>query len=102
MLGDVHVVAQGHVFEHALEHVGSLEKGIGYLAGGHDLARADEIQDILQPVGELADVHEIEKLGRSLYGVGRPEDPVDDLGVDLFHLGFYLDEILFDVCNVLS
>ncbi|OPZ25207.1 MAG: hypothetical protein BWZ01_02592 [Deltaproteobacteria bacterium ADurb.BinA179] len=102
VLRNVHVVARRDVLEHALEHVRRLKQGIGHPARGGDFARADQVQDILQPVGELADVHEVEELGRTLDGMCRSEDPVDHLRIHVFHFGFDLYEVFFDVCDVFS
>ena len=102
MSRDVHAVARGDVLEHGLEHVRSQEKGVGHLARREDPARADEVQDILELVSQVADAGEIEKLRGALDGVGCPEDPVDDFRVHVFPVRFDLDEVFLDVRDVLS
>jgi hypothetical protein len=100
-LGDVHGVAGRDVVQHGLEHVRSQSRGPATSLDGISLPERMRLSTYLHPVGKIADVDQIEEFRAALMDVGGPEDPVDDLGVDVLHVRLDLDEIVLDVADVL-
>ena len=64
------------------------------------LLAADEVQDVLEVVRELAQGRVAEEARRTLHGVNRTEDLVDQLDVHVGPGRFDREQVVFDVRQV--